>query len=339
MTKSGNIFVQPYQLVKKVIFLLDLLVFLLANFALYLIIMPQLEIKINIELLFLVIILTSLLILKTDILVKVIRRQTFYANKNISDFRPNFRIFSLFFVILPRFLFFGSLYYLFPLLLVWLAVIGILLYLDFVAIIDTAQFIRLITLLSILFALFQYYLKRYEEKIQNVARTKLIELLKVVDDSISFDEFLEYLEEKDEDLFNLINENQKDEGFKKILEIFKVAKFPGKSVYQIYAPIFLTSQHTNLGEFLYFEDELEGENKSKLLKYYNEYFNKVLKECLLNNLRNRETLNELLNLSLTNLVFIPEIEFDIITVFAESEKNKTTGIILDHIKDILNDLV
>jgi len=91
---------------KKLFFLLDLLVFLLANFALYLIIMPQLEIKINIELLFLVIISTSLLILKTDILVKVIRRQTFYANKNISDFRPNFRIFSLFFVILPRFLFF-----------------------------------------------------------------------------------------------------------------------------------------------------------------------------------------------------------------------------------------
>lgn len=92
-------------------------------------------------------------------------------------------------------IFFNTLYYLFPVLLVWVVFSGVFKFVGVLTLADrSGDFFQIVATISILLGIFQYFIKRHEEKIQ-VKITQVTTLIsRIVDEETSFEKFFNSLE-------------------------------------------------------------------------------------------------------------------------------------------------
>ncbi|WP_129582707.1 hypothetical protein [Methanolobus psychrotolerans] len=109
-------------------------------------------------------------------------------------------------VVLMKQTFFNTLYELFPVYFIWLSVFGFFFWIDVLKIAPNAIFYQVIAIFGILLGIFQFSLKRYEDKIaiKMAMNTKII--TNILNEETSFDEFYQSLDDNnDKALKNWIN--------------------------------------------------------------------------------------------------------------------------------------
>lgn len=141
-------------------------------------------------------------IIKTEMCISILE---FFSKRSKLIHKPNrqseYKITKGFLIkyVIPvslKLVFLNTLYYLFPALLIWLAVFLTLMYLGSVELTKEDEFFRIVTLFGILLGIYQYYLKRHEEKI--AVKIKIIEnkIEQIIAEETSFEKFLEFLERR-----------------------------------------------------------------------------------------------------------------------------------------------
>ena len=93
--------------------------------------------------------------------------------------------------------FFNTLYYLFPVYLVWLSLSGALYLLGWSDYRPHHNFLQIITAFSIPLAIFNYFLKRHEEKIAIKISQIANRISTLIEEETSFEKFLENIDDKD----------------------------------------------------------------------------------------------------------------------------------------------
>jgi signal transduction histidine kinase len=182
-------------------------------------------------------------------------------------------------VILPRLLLFNIAYLSFPLLFIWLSYLGILYYAGLITVINTGAFISIVTVAGVFSGIFQYYISRREEKIQEKLKTYFVtEFFKT--DEFSFEEFDKSLKDTYDyktdkllkELKSLVDEvNTEFSGNAKKLIDEASEKLP--RLRQLSITIYEPNQ-TDLVKFNSLEKKVKEQKlKEFLIKRYEEFFN------------------------------------------------------------------
>ena len=202
-TRLGTILSSDFMCILK---FLDFIVFVVANFLIYLLFS-----RLNLFSLYGVYIgilcfIFSLWVLKPSLFLWFLPKLKKWKIENLkglhSSFRPKIRFLI---TVSARFVFFNILHSLFPLLLIWLSCIaGVYLFnSSLINFNPDNDVISVLTLLGILFGFFQYYLRRYEDKVQNKLDVFSRIINQTVAEETDFNEFLNSIENTD--LKNRIN--------------------------------------------------------------------------------------------------------------------------------------
>lgn len=244
--------------------------------------------------------------------------------KSSSSFQKRFKLKTLlkFLLILPRTLFFNVSYFLFPLLIIWLGYFGILSFLNIIDLSKTlAEFTYLISIMGITFGFFQYYTKRYEEKIQNKIVNHLIKIT-FQKDYFSFNAFVEFLKSKEHNtqIINICKNIEKGE-LKDWMRIMQVPRMPGKEIIQMFLNIQLPQQEDKT-KFILLETAMKKENRyEELVDIYSEFFEEK-KQQLLEDI-NKKDINELTWLLLGNINLLDEAYTSLFTFEKPKKKPET----------------
>lgn len=184
------------------------------------------------------------------------------------------------FVVFPKLLFFSISYVLFPLLFVWIASLGVATLLGWASIKgDTTLLLNVLTILGLIFGFFQFYLQRYEDKVQSkitqhfaatmINRTKLM-----------FSSFRKFVEEHQQykDVEKKI-ETLIDKGGFKYLSDSTSRRNQGRSLTQYF--ISVQKSAGPLIEFTILEADYRERKKMKdLSKAYAEFFEEKKKAII-----------------------------------------------------------
>jgi len=247
--------------------------------------------------------LLSFLVLKPDVL-----HITLLAVKNkeligkLKKFGSNVNrdTLSFFAQLIFRMFFFNTLYYVFPLLIVWLTSTVCFTLLEWLIISDVDLFIRVMSCAGIIFGFFQYYVKRIEEKTDKALSSWVNKIRKTVEERGSFERFLHFLEQN-EDYKEL-----RDDIIKTLKRPKKPFKFFTRAVQiELNYPLYSLLLEQSLNKYRLIEDKYR-DNRSKyklLLEAYQRFFDKAEKEAFKTLKR---YLPELVRVSLVNVRFFAE---------------------------------
>ncbi len=142
----------------------------------------------------------ALIIIKTEVLFELfdilINIRKIQIKVGWSQFKAQVKDFTIktkllvysFFITLKQ-LFFNILYYLFPVLLIWATLAGILGLLGYISYSTLPSSYQVLAVLSIILGLFQYFLKRYEEKILIQINWFNRKILDIINEESSFEKF------------------------------------------------------------------------------------------------------------------------------------------------------
>ena len=139
-------------------------------------------------------------------------------------------------LLMLRVLVFNALNDLFMILIIWTSFLGFLTL--FVKIIHLAKplsnLVGVLSVISILSGLFQFYIKYYRENVTNQIMTGLINHMKTISTEFSFRTFLKFLKENHEKLYQELFKN--NETFKAILRFFTYQRSPTKVIEYVIVP-------------------------------------------------------------------------------------------------------
>lgn len=194
----------PLKLVASGIKIFDLFGFFISNIILYYIFQNFLPGNTYIQ--YFIFFLISLIIIKTDLifeLIEILRnifkisfRKKWHQFKNqVNNTTVTKKLLVYCCFITVKQLFFNVLYYLFPILLIWVALAGIFGMFGMISYDTGKSPYQTFTVLSILLGLFQYFLKRHEEKILLQISLFSKRISQIINEEGSFDAF--YLDIKD----------------------------------------------------------------------------------------------------------------------------------------------
>lgn len=150
----------------------------------------------------------SVIIIKTDWVLRFLKKLT-QQNTSYREKRKNIKLSQglilKFFPITIKQLFFNTFYSIFPIYLIWISSGGFLFLLGFVKITPPDIFLpyifEIIVVISILLGIFEYFLKRQEEKVFNKIIFVVKKIGNIINQETSFDVFYQSIVEKDDDSF------------------------------------------------------------------------------------------------------------------------------------------
>jgi len=184
---------------------------------------------------------------------------------SIPENNNRLRIIFMSIIVFPRLIFFNISHFLFPLLFIWISLLGIIYFLFSLTINNFNNFVGLVTLIGIIFGFFQYYVKGYKENVQK----KLVQYftkLSLPEDEFTLKDFKSFL--KPRNAYNNVEDAilQVEDGFS--------TKY-SPSV-RIGIEKFLSNMNLSQSDVQFFktlEKEMgEKGNKENLIKAYKEFF-------------------------------------------------------------------
>jgi len=263
----------------------------------------------------------SVVILKPEWILKIFSLKI--KNRNLSEGAKNFskklalkKLAGKNLIILPRVLFFNVLYYMFPIFLVIIPLEILLLSLGLISISD--NFVQIAVLVGIASGFFQYYIKRYEEKVQQKILSKFGTISKFIRDEAIFIKFENFLSQSGNNEFETLKDKIKGEILNiPLLERYRLHRRPGGTIIQ---PVFLETFHYE--PYSYIENLLEEEHRKTLREAYKEFFEGIKSKAEKDLEKKEHLFKEFGILLLLNLNFIPEAEPEFLQMSSEIEKQK-----------------
>ncbi|MCZ7358013.1 MAG: hypothetical protein O8C66_05895 [Candidatus Methanoperedens sp.] len=206
------------------------------------------------------------------------------------------------------------------------------------------NFYNIIGLVGILAGFFQYYIQRYEDKIQTKLSLKMNRLVSISDREVSFGNFKEFLNKSknftilNKTLKKITEEDERNKHKFKLVQ-FTLARMPGKEI-NIY-PLLMPPSRQD--EYKLLEDEIAGYNDSiyaELLEAYKRFFS-IKRGEILEKINKENVANELIEMLFLNINFITEVKSDIIGLKKEDIENlKSANEFIDNMKvEIFDDLL
>lgn len=251
-------------------------------------------------------------------------------------------------ILLFRIIFLNSIQYLLFTLIIWMFSVALFIKYGYIPLNEAvpANFYNIIGLVGILAGFFQYYIQRYEDKIQTKLSLKMNKLVSISDREVSFDNFKDFMNKsknftKLKKKFKIITEEDEKTKREFRLAQFKWAKMPGKEI-NIY-PLLMPPSRQD--EFKLLEDEIAGDKDSinlmaELLEVYKIFFS-LKRDEILKIINKENVANELIEMLFLNINFLTEVKSDIIGVKKEDIENlKSANEFIDNMKvEIFDDLI
>ena len=257
------------------------------------------------------------------LLVSILSARDFFSRtkrEGKMDFKLNWNIGGKLVILVPRLLFFSTAYAMFPILVVWVAITGLGVLSGMVSFArSSSSFLNLITAFGIILGFFQFYLQRYEEKIQQKMTNEFVQMTFPAE-KFSFLEFEKFIEMRDQfkDLKSLIDNELKRSGFRYISDMAS-----RRNSNQPIAQYFISVSDSNRqSEFDHLDEKATGKKQTELLKSaYTQFFNEkeaeILKEI------DKQKTHELLLILLGNPNILDESFPVILTLQKSKEEPKT----------------
>lgn len=273
--------------------------------------------------------LTSLLVMKPERFVEV---KFFKNNQKESDIneRKNNKVLlkillRKLIVVFPRFAFFNVLYNFFPIFIIFVASILLFHILGVVTISNASNFIQITTLTSIILGFFQYYLRRYEDRIQQTINAEMVSFMQVVVKEASFANFRKFLNKRSRessgsrniysDILKIIKKTTENQVYR-----FMDKRRPGKEIIY-YQPQFIVSGGDDfLFSLLESEVEEDEEKKQQLIKVYKEFFKDVEESAKEKLKKDARRIEELAKLLFSNINITSEAKIRLIDIIGDLEK-------------------
>lgn len=322
---QNNKFTRFFQIVKGI----DFIGFFIANivlFGIFRIYLPGSGIKT-----YLIMVGLSLIVIKTQSVFHVIyylaekfqsdsNKKTPESKNDSGDLSLSPKIWAIAIFICIKQAFFNVAYYLFPVLLVWLSVAGFFYVFGIVQYHPNQDFFEIITILSISLAIFQYFLKRHEEKIA----TNIGLIVKKIGDSINhsttFEEYYKSLgnDEDSEELKKWITKNIDPKLLvqdflstiaenKETVRLFERIMRPSKSKVPFQISVSYPESNKKY-EILEWNANEKSSQKKKLIQSYQKFFaNEALFEEIFDKIEQDIDIDEFGMLTISNINIIHEI--------------------------------
>jgi len=306
---------------------LDFLGFVFANFCLFLVFNHFLNPSEN--WVFFISFMISFLILCQDKFVKIFqkKRSVNHGNGYLRFEWPYLKkVFPFFFPVFIREFFFNTLYYLFPLILIWISISGLFFLTDLTQFTPTGKFFEVITVISIILGIFQFYVRRVEKKILKKI-TQFSQLInQIIEIETDFDHFYQFVKH-DSDFKIWINETLHPKLYAndilvKILTEGKQRKLPfitdliknykGPLVNITLSPTNSYQNYAEIEQKASREEFFKGEYYDKLCYYYKEFFGEISDDQTLKKIEEKIDLAEFGNLTLTNINIFQEASAEFI---------------------------
>lgn len=234
------------------------------------------------------------------------------------DLSPKLWMISIFICIKQAF--FNVAYYLFPVLLVWLSVAGIFYVFGGVQYHPHQNFFEVITILSISLAIFQYFLKRHEEKIATKIAVITKKIGDIINQSTTFEEYYKTLgtDEDSEKLKKWITRNIDPKLLvqdflstiaenKETLRLFERIMKPSKAKVPFQLAVSYPESNKKY-EILEWNANEKNTQKKELVQSYRRFFaNEALYEEILEKIEHDIDVDEFGMLTISNINIIHEI--------------------------------
>jgi hypothetical protein len=191
-------------------------------------------------------------------------------------------LFKKFLTVIFRITFFNVLYYLFPIFIIVFFGVLLAFFMGLMHISNVYGFIQMATLVSIVSGFFQYYTKRYEEKVMQSVSSKLKIITNIIVENASFKKFRNFLEKHDSKYKNISREIDRIFGKSQTMKLFnivsKLQRTGGGHDINLFAPQFLLhSQHESMF-FSDLETQIEEKYNYELIEAYEQFFMAVKEE-------------------------------------------------------------
>lgn len=220
-----------------------------------------------------------------------------------------------FIVSISRTVFYNVSYMLFPLLFVWLIFVGAALFLHLITLMGNIdRFAEVITVMGVIFGLFQFYLGRHEEKVQKKLVSYFTTLTLPMNE-YSYEEFLKFLENKEQ--HKDVYKSAKELVGTHISELARYFRETGKqkAEIKINLPEFSDTVKFQILEFHF-------QRSQKLKDAYTEFFAFQRKKISDDLKKKKKELNELMWFLLSNISILEEANASFLGLEALDENKK-----------------
>ena len=189
----------------------------------------------------------------------------FKLKSSIPENNNRLRIIFMSIIVFPRLLFFNISHFLFPLLFIWISLLGVIYFLFSLTINNFNNFVGLVTLIGIIFGFFQYYVKGYKENVQK----KLVQYLtklSLPEDEFTLKDFKSFL--KPRTAYNNV-----EDAILQVEDDFSTKSSPRLriGIEKLLSNMNLSQSDVQFFKSLEKEMGIKG-NKDNLIKAYKEFF-------------------------------------------------------------------
>lgn len=239
----------------------------------------------------------------------------------------------LFAPILVKQVFFNILFYLFPLILIWLSLAGLFFLLNLVDYRVATHFFEVITVVSIILGIFQFYLQRIEVNVKVKIQKYIQRIDQIVEKETDIEHFLNYIENDGpfstwiyETIFPKLYANDI------LVKILSEAKqnhnqLITELIKRINGPLVTISNASLSSNQYFFEIErkaknehfFEGVNYIKLNEYYSHFFGGAIETKIMTEVEKELNIQEFGILTLSNINLFQEA----LTEFISSDLERT----------------
>ena len=241
----------------------------------------------------------------------------------------------LFAPILVKQIFFNILFYLFPLILIWLSLAGLFFLVNLVDYTVATHFFEVITVVSIILGIFQFYIQRIEVNVKVKIQKYIQRIDQIVEKETDFEHFLNFIEKDGpfstwiyetifpklyaNDILVKILSDAKQNHHQLITELIK----------RINGPLVTISNASLSSNQYFFEIErkekneyfFEGVNYIKLNGYYSSFFGEKTETKILTEIEKELNIQEFGILTLSNINLFQEA----LTELISSDLERTIG--------------
>lgn len=238
--------------------------------------------------------------------------------------------------VFPRLLFFNVLYYIFPIFIILIFSYIALLYFGYLKLQDFNNTVPIAGLIGITSGFFQYYIDRYEEKVQQKMLSKMNFITNLIIEESKYNKFKIFINGSQN--FKNIN-NKIDSILNQPLapQLSKILRVPGKT--EIFAPSIYPEKFDQNINFQIIEAGIDEKDKQLLLDAYNSFFKNVKNNVKTKIKDNEFELKELMVFLLSNINFVLEAMPAFLQISSALEENKKTETYIEFLSDASLDIM
>lgn len=301
-------------------------------------------------LIYLVILLTSIIVLKTDWILRLCQKKiepkvTENPNEKIEKKvlkqtnwkKPSKKLIIKLVPISIKLLIINVVYYSFPVFLIWIGMCGVCYGAKIIEFTNNPSFFEALTAISVMLGIFQYYLKRHEEKIESKLKILPSMVEMVINDKTSFQRYYDSLDENhnSKTFKNWIDKNTNPKIMTRDLisdiskdqyacRLFFRAISKSRAGFQINIPSQNSSQ-----KFEIIESTSLGNNRKDLKKSYDSFFkSKSLLDDIIKSIEKNVEITNYAILAQSNINIIHEILPEFISLRNMEEFNEAVSVVI-----------